>query len=134
VQQVDDRLHAVVSATGEGTIPEPPVVMARFRLTQTPRCPVSNDLDTEISDRAEVVVNTGIMATLGKLVLPIGNSIGKHQGVGPLFANGPRKVRKFVLGIIRICHRVANLAEDAFVAGQAPGACLNWSLGGESNS
>jgi len=51
----------------------------------------------ERGDRAKVVVNMGVVATLSELVLAIWNSIGQHQGIGAFFANGPCKGRKGVL-------------------------------------
>ena len=55
-----------------------------------------------------------VVATLRELVLPIGDSIGKDQRIGPFLADGPRKVRESDLANSRIQHRVANLAEPAF--------------------
>lgn len=106
MQQVDDRLQTVLSTTGKRSIPERPVVLAWFWLTQTPWCAVSNDLDAESGNRAKIVVNMGVVATLRELVLAIGNSIGKHQRIGPFFADGPSKVRESVFGGNRVRHRI----------------------------
>ena len=105
VQQVDDRLQTVFSANGQCSIPERPVVVAWFWLTQAPRCAVSDDPHAEGGNRAKVVVNVGVVVTLRELVLPIGNSIGKYQRIGPFFADGPRKVREFLVAIDRIRHK-----------------------------
>ena len=113
MQQVDDRLQAVLSAFGQCSIPERPVVMTRFRLGQTPWCAVSNDLDAESGNRAKVVDIVLIVATLRELVLSIRNSIGKHHRIGAFFADGPCKVRKRTLTTNPVHHRVANLAEPA---------------------
>jgi len=53
----------------------------------------------------------GVVATLCELVLPIGNSLGKYQRIGPFLADGPCKVRETDFVNSRVQHRVANLAE-----------------------
>jgi hypothetical protein len=111
VQQVDDRLQTVLGATAQSSIPEGPVIVAWFRLAQTPWCAVSNDLDAESGDRAKVVVNMRVVPALRELVLPVGNSIRKHQRIGSFFADGPCKVRESVFRDNCVRHRVANLAE-----------------------
>jgi hypothetical protein len=72
--------------------------LAWLWLTQTPWCAVSNDLDAESGNGAKVVVDMGVVAILRELVLAIGNSIGKHQRIGPFFADGPGKLRERVFG------------------------------------
>jgi hypothetical protein len=113
VQQVDDRLQTMLSTEPQRSIPERPVVAPRFWLTQTPWCAISDDLDAEGGNGAQVVVNMGVMTTLRELVLTIGNSIGKHQGIGALFANGPRKARESVFAGRLFHHPIGNLAEPA---------------------
>ncbi len=76
----------------------------------------------------------GVMATLCELVLPVRNSVGEHQRIGPFFANGPRKVRKFVVGNIRVRHRVTNVAEHSTSSRRGNMAPQKWNLTGESNS
>ena len=115
MQQVDDWLQTVLSTSVQCSIPERPVVPAWFWLTQTPRYAVSNDLDAESGNRAKVVVHMGVMATLRKLVLPIGHSIGKHQGIGPFLADGPCKVRKPGISDTRVHHGIAISAGHLFI-------------------
>jgi len=109
VQQVDDRLEAVLGASSQGSIPKCPVVMTRFRLGQTPWCAVSDDLDTERGDRTEVVVCAGVVSALSELVLAIWNSLGEDQRIRPFFADGPGKDRECVLATN--CAHDANLAD-----------------------
>jgi hypothetical protein len=111
VQQVDDRLQTVVSASGQGAIPERPVVMTRFGLAQTPRRAVANNRDSEGGNRPEVVVDVGVVATLRELVLAMGSSIGKHQRIGPLLAHRPGEVRESSIVGVRVRHRCSNLVE-----------------------
>ena len=104
MQQVDNRFQTELSAAAQCPVPERPVIVARFWLTQTPRCAVAHTLDAESGNRAQIVVHVGVVATLRELVLAIGNSIGKYQRIGPFFADGPRKVRESVFGNTRMRH------------------------------
>ncbi len=112
VQQVDDRLQTVLSAVGQGSIPKPPVIVAWFRLTQTPWCAISNNLHAERSNRAQIVINMGEMATLPELVLAIWHTIAQHQRIGSLFTHGPGKVGKLVFDNSCARHNAANLVDE----------------------
>ena len=92
VQQVDDGLQTVLGAKGQGPIPQRPVVVAGFRLAQTPGHAVSDDFDAESGNRAKVVIDMGVVATLRKLVLAVRNSVGEDHRIGTLFSDGPSKV------------------------------------------
>ena len=61
----------------------------------------------------KVVVDMGVMATLGELVLAIGNAVGQHQRIGAFFAHRPGKVGESVVATVPSDIRVANLVDHA---------------------